>query len=136
MDQSQAATAKETFDVLIENLRGHRHALSEYVAKVMGFLLLAMGWLATSKDARAFFATNPFIKYCFAAALLLLGSMATALCIMAYRNSLRILGLMRGLGVMDSKYYEVFAVDRTTNAICVVGIAVLAILAAVLVASV
>src|SRR4051794_2481477 len=113
MDQGHAVTAKETFDVLFDDLRGHRPALFDNVAKVTGFLLLAIGWLATSKDARAFFGTNLFIKYCFSASFLLLGSMAIASCVIAYRHSLRMLDLMRGIECMDRKYYEFFAIDKT-----------------------
>jgi hypothetical protein len=136
MDQGQAATAKETFDALIDNLRGHRPMLFDNVAKVTGFLLLAIGWLATSKDARAFFGTNPLIKYSFACAFLLLGSMTIASCIMAHRFSLRMLDLMRELNVMDSKYYEIFAIDKYIATICSTDIGILAILAAVFIASV
>lgn len=136
MDQGQAATAKETFDLLVDDLRGHRPALFDNVAKVTGFLLISIGWLATSKDARAFFGVNPFIKYCFVAAFLLLGSMASASCIMAYRHSLRMLDLMRGIEFMDSKYYEILSINKYTNIICVTGIVILAILAAVFIASV
>lgn len=50
--------AKAHFDVLFASLKGYQEGLFDGAFKSSGFLILVIGWLLTSKDARGYLADN------------------------------------------------------------------------------
>jgi len=60
---------KTHFDVLFGSLKDHQTGLFDGAFTFTGFLVLVIGWLLTSKDARAFLASNGPVRRLCAAAL-------------------------------------------------------------------
>lgn len=52
MHMPPVADNKARFDILFETLRDYQQSLLDNSAKTAGFLLLSIGWLATSQTAR------------------------------------------------------------------------------------
>ena len=71
MESGQGDTNdKQKFDLLYGNLCEIGKTLLDSTAKVTGFLLLAAGWIATSKDMRAFLKEDEISAYLAVAALI------------------------------------------------------------------
>ena len=60
---------KAHFDVLFGSLKGYQEGLLDGAFKASGFLILVVGWLLTSKEARTYFALNTRARRLGAAAL-------------------------------------------------------------------
>ena len=79
MLDSVVTNTKQEFDLHMAALTDTQKLLLDNTAKVAGFLLLALGWLATSEDARNYLTDNPRVAIVFVAAILIAYVMAAAL---------------------------------------------------------
>ena len=69
--QTEAAPPKEIFALLHASFVKHREGLIQGGYKVVGFLLVVLGWLLTSASARTLFTDSPGAKLIASFALLL-----------------------------------------------------------------
>lgn len=60
---------KAHFDVLLDSLKDYQAGLFDGAFKFTGFLVLVIGWLLTSKEARAYLASNALARRLCATAL-------------------------------------------------------------------
>ncbi|MDJ0707241.1 MAG: hypothetical protein QNJ46_28535 [Leptolyngbyaceae cyanobacterium MO_188.B28] len=121
--------SKQEFDLLYETLCEIQEDLADGTAKVAGFLLLATGWFATSKNAQDFLESDKVAGYLAIAALA--GTFIFYVCasMKIFLISKHTFLLLKQLHFMPTKYYESRRVDVATIAIFVVGNFVLAVLA-------
>ena len=125
---SQAATdkAKEEFDLLVQHVTDTHKSFVDNTAKVAGFLLLAIGWLATASDARTFLSGNKGFACIAAIAVAAAYFLSVWASKIAYNASRRAIGRLGELSYLPPSAYRDRALNQSTFAVCVVGNGVLA----------
>jgi hypothetical protein len=125
---SSPQEARQEFDLHVAHLTETHKAFIENTAKVAGFLLLALGWFATSKDARAFLASTPSVTAFASMAVTAAYVLSVAASWVAYRVSAKAFRRLNELAYLPQSAYEGRLLGPVTFAVCVAGNGVLAAL--------
>ena len=120
--------ARHEFDLHVAHLTETHKAFIENTGKVAGFLLLALGWFATSKDARAFLASSPGVTALAALAVTAAYLLSVGASWVAYRMSVKAFRRLNELACLPRSAYEARMLGPTTFAVCLAGNGVLAAL--------
>lgn len=136
MNDDPAGRLKQEFDLHIGFLTETNKAFVDNTGKVAGFLLLALGWLATSEDAREYLASTPQIAKLAALAVAVTFLLYTAASLGAYRRSRDSYVRLVDLAYLPESAFKARKLGLATSAVCVVGTAVLACLLVALLASI
>jgi hypothetical protein len=107
MNDRSADTARQEFDLHIAVLTDTQKALVEATAKVAGFLLLALGWLATSEQARTYLARDKPAAIVFALAMVVAYLISAFLTWLAYRACAKTYSHLQSLAHLPERAYEV-----------------------------
>jgi hypothetical protein len=113
--------AQRQFDVLYQTLCDIQTRLLDSNSKVAGFLLLATGWMATSKDARQFLQSEPHARGIVIAALV--GAFVLYVCasFQAWWISRQTLSLLNNLSFLPENCYKQRRVPLSTLLIFSLG---------------
>lgn len=122
------------FDVLYEMLSDIQQRFMDNNAKVAALLLLGVGWVATSKDARNFLATMHHAKAIGIAATSTAFFVYVIASLQAWWISRKTLASLSNLDFMPVEYYRERQLRLSTVLICTLGNASLAALSIALVA--
>ena len=87
MAQLDEQRTKLEFELHLSHITEMHKAFFDNMSKVSGFLLLALGWFATSKDARAYLASEPTLSTLAAIGVLAAYLLSVAAAVVAYRAS-------------------------------------------------
>ena len=120
--------SKEEFYLHVAHLTDVSKAFVENAAKVAGFLLLALGWYATSKDARAFLASEPGITALAATAAGVAYVLSVVAQWIAYRVSGNSFRRLQAIAYLPESAYKTRRLSLTTLWVCAAGNGVLAAL--------
>jgi hypothetical protein len=126
--ESQDQLRKAEFDLHVSHLTETHKAFIENTGKVAGFLLLALGWFATSKDARFFLTSTPEVAILAALAVVTAYLLSVAASWVAYRVSAKGLRRLKALAYLPPSAYEGRVLGPVTFWVCVAGNGVLAAL--------
>jgi TRAP-type C4-dicarboxylate transport system permease small subunit len=107
-------TMKEQFDLLYANLKYYRDSSIDSVFKVAGFLIIVGGWLLTSRDARAFLASNSLIRFTAVAVILVIAVVYTLIAVRILRDSQRAFDRLRQLSYMPTELFQELLIRPTT----------------------
>lgn len=119
---------KEEFALQVEYITETHKAFIENTAKVAGFLLLALGWYATSNEARAFLAYTRSIAVISAIAVAAAYLLSVGASWIAYQSSTKAVRRLNELSYLPQSSYEGRILGRTTFIVCVAGNGVLSAL--------
>jgi hypothetical protein len=108
------ATKKEQFEVLYGVLKSYRDSSLDTVLKVMGFLILAMGWVVTSENARAFIAGDVTVKWASVTVVLATAVLFALFAIRVLRQSRATFRALKALDYMSTDYFRCMVADRFT----------------------
>ena len=126
MPANSPQKTKEEFDLQVAHLTETHKAFIENTAKVAGFLLLALGWFATSEGARNFLVSTPRIKALAATAVAAAYLLSVVASWVAYDVSVKGLRRLDELAHLPRSAYEARVLGPVTFVACVVGNGVLA----------
>lgn len=124
MDQK----ARLEFNLHVTHLTSTHEAFITNTGKVAGFLLLALGWYATSEGARNFFASAPIMAFMAALAVASAYCLSVGASWVAYRVSANAIRRLQELDYLPPSAYEGRVLGPITFAVCVGGNGVLALL--------
>jgi|SRR5919205_2766233 hypothetical protein len=108
MDADNAASTKEKFELGLEMLKGYRSDLQDRFEKSTALMMIVVGWLITSKDARTSIAESPLLFW--GSVVIMTASMAMY-CLTVYNFIRRFREIQRtveALGYMETPYYTRF----------------------------
>ena len=128
MSDAQDQRKKLEFDLHVAHLTDTHKGFIDNTGKVAGFLLLALGWFATSNDARAFLASAPNVTLLAALAVACAYLLSAVASWVAYRVSAKGLRRLNELAYLPVSAYEARVLGPVTFAVCVAGNGVLAAL--------
>jgi hypothetical protein len=103
---SNLATSKEQFDLLYANLKYYRDSAIDSVFKVAGFLIVVGGWLVTSKDARAFLASNFTVRLTAVVVIVVIAAVYTLITIRVMRHSQLTFDRLKELAYMPTEHFQ------------------------------
>jgi hypothetical protein len=129
VSMSENSNAQRRFDVLYGSLSEIQKGLVDSATQVAGFLLLATGWIATSKEARTFLHEQKSARYL--AALALAGAFILYMSgsVGAFVLSRRTFRSLNALDFMPPDYYTARSITLAVLLTVLSGNAFLAILA-------
>lgn len=116
---------RQEFDLHVAHLTDTHKAFIENTSKVAGFLLLALGWFATSKDARTFLASTPNCTALAALAVTAAYLLWVGASWITYRVSLKTFRRLQELAYLPQSAYEARALGPVTFGACIAGNGVL-----------
>ena len=125
MTDTTNGDAKQEFELHVAYLTETQKSFVENTSKVAGFLLLALGWFATSKDARAYIGSAHQIAYFSAMAVAAAYLLSAGASWVVYRASAKTYQKLVGLAYLHETAYEARKLGLSTFVICVVGTGVL-----------
>ena len=128
MAATSSQESRLEFDLHVAHLTETHKAFIENTAKVAGFLLLALGWFATSKDARTFLASTPNVTALAALAVAAAYLLSVGASWVAYRVSVKAFRRLNELACLPQSAYEARMLGPVTFVVCVAGNGVLAAL--------
>ncbi|WP_421870413.1 hypothetical protein [Motiliproteus sp.] len=137
MTETAESKVRLEFDLHISHLTSTHVAFINDTSKVAGFLLLALGWYATSGDARDFLAVTPMMTNLAAVAIASAYLLSVCASWVAYRVSANAIRRLRELDYLPPSAYEGRVLGPITFAACVGGNGILAglLIAALLIGS-
>jgi hypothetical protein len=130
MSDTSSSETKHEFDLHVTHLIETHKAFIDNSGKVAGFLLLALGWFVTSKDARAFLGSNPNVATLAASAVTTAYLLSVGASWVAYRVSTKTLRRLNQLAYLPPPAYEARVLGLATFVVCAFGNGVLAALLA------
>lgn len=109
-DRLQAEIARVRFELLHDALKAERAAYTTIVWSSFSLLLIALGWLLTSKDTREFLRDNPGVRRVALSAVLVVAALHAVVLGFHVAGSQRIVGLLANdcyvrLAAMGEEYY-------------------------------
>src|SRR4051812_31665130 len=116
-DPQPQASKREVFELLISELKEYRSGIIENAAKVTGFLLLAIGWLATSQAPRSIL-DSPLLKVLTCASLLVAASMTIRMYVNVYNLSQSAYDQLQRLNYMEPSHYRGRLIDPLLRNVC------------------
>ena len=134
MNTADLPETKLRFDTLYGSLCEVQRALLDNTAKVAGFFLLALGWLATSESARLFLATDSTSRLVTVGSILGVVLLTMFVSAKAYKTSQFLYSELLTLSFLPPAYFQTRRVDGGTFAVYLAGNACLALVLAVVVA--
>ena len=136
MTDLQSLQAKQEFDLHVAHLTETHKAFVENTGKVAGFLLLALGWFATSEGARAFLRSSPSVTALVAIAVAAAYILAVTASWVAYRTTAKTYSRLKELAYLPQSAYEGRLLGPVTFGVCIAGNGVLSalLIAALLIA--
>jgi hypothetical protein len=111
---SEMVTMKEQFDLLYANIKYYRDSSIDSVFKVAGFLIVVGGWLVTSRDARAFLASNFLIRLTAVAVILVIAGVYMLIAIRVLRDSRRTFDRLEQLSYMPTENFQEVLIRPST----------------------
>jgi hypothetical protein len=111
---SNMATSKEQFDLLYANLKYYRESSIDGVFKVAGFLIVVGGWLVTSKDARAFLASNFPVRLTAVVVIVVIAAVYTLIAIRVMRHSQLTFDRLKELAYMPTEHFQEVLIRPST----------------------
>ena len=126
MAQLDEQRTKLEFELHLSHITEMHKAFFDNMSKVSGFLLLALGWFATSKDARAYLASEPTLSTLAAIGVLAAYLLSVAAAVVAYRASRLALQRLNELNFLPASAYVNRALLAPTFLVCTLGNGVLA----------
>jgi len=126
MPANSPQATKEEFDLHVAHLTDTHKAFIDNTAKVSGFLLLALGWFATSEGARNYLTSTPTIAALAATAVAAAYLLSVVASWVAYRVSVKGMRRLNELAHLPRSAYEARVLGPVTFVACVVGNGVLA----------
>jgi hypothetical protein len=120
-DRSHPGDLKQQFDLLHNHLSEIQRTIVENTAKVTGFLLLAMGWLATSSGARDYLKTH--LALCWVGSAAVVGTLAAASLAswLAYRASDITFQRLVALDYLPTSCYDIRRVGARSLVLYIAG---------------
>ena len=109
----------------VTHLTETHKAFIDNTGKVAGFLLLALGWFVTSKDARAFLGSTPNVAALAASAVITAYLLSVGASWVAYRVSTKALRRLNQLAYLPPAAYQARVLGLATFVVCVAGNGVL-----------
>lgn len=128
MSASRTGDPKIEFDLQHNTLCEVQRALLDNTAKVAGFLLLAIGWIATSETARKFLAADPPSRRATVAAVIAVFLLAALASVKAFKVSNVTYRRLVELNYVPVHCYAGRRVDTAVLVVYVIGNAALAAL--------
>jgi hypothetical protein len=128
LPETNAPEKKQEFDVEYASLCDVQRAVMDGAAKLAGFFLLAIGWIATAESARTFLRNDSIVRQ--VATLAVAGVLALALAALwfSYRQSREIYDRLVGLDYLPKHCFESRVITKLALAIYMAGNALLAVL--------
>ena len=126
MLESDQSRRRLEFDLHLSHITETHRALLENSGKVAAFLLLALGWLATSESARSYLATTPRLAAIGALAVFAGWLFSAIASWVGYRASNAALSRLRELDFLSPPAYESRRIGPATLCACIFGNAALA----------
>lgn len=97
---------KEKYGVIYESLKDVYKYYTTDVTKTVAFLLLCIGWLATSDKSRDFIRKNKVSRISSIIALVIIGLIHIRTSFNAYVSSQHKISVLSAMDYLDPKYYE------------------------------
>ena len=128
MSQPDAPDRKQEFDLQYASLCEVQRAVMDGAAKLAGFFLLAIGWIATAESARTFLRNDSSLRQI--AIFVVAGVLALSLAALwfSYRQSREIYTRLVGLYFLPRHCFESRVITKLALAIYMAGNALLATL--------
>ena len=128
MSRTETPDTKSEFEIQYASLCEVQRAVMDGVAKLAGFFLLAIGWIATADGARNYLRSDPGVR--FIAILVVAGVLVLALASIwfSYRQSRSIFLRLVGLGHMPTHCFESRVITKLALGIYMAGNTLLAAL--------
>lgn len=126
MPDTQDQARKSEFDLHVAHVTEIHKAFIENTGKITGFLLLSVGWFATSRDARAFLASNSDLTFVAILAVVAAYGLSLAASWVGLHTSRKALLRLKALDYLPPVAYEARALGPVTFAVCAIGNGVLA----------
>jgi hypothetical protein len=128
MTHGSQSARQEEFALLVEHVTATHKSFIDSTAKVTGFLLLALGWFATSDAARQFLSSNLDISVLAAISVAAAYLLSVVASWVAYRVSCDATRRLKELSYLPETAYQGRVLGTTTFLVCVAGNGVLALL--------
>ncbi len=128
MTHGSQSARQEEFALLVEHVTATHKSFIESTVKVTGFLLLALGWFATSDAARQFLSSNLDISVLAAISVAAAYLLSVAASWVAYRASCDATRRLKELSYLPETAYQGRILGTTSFLVCVAGNGVLALL--------
>ncbi len=128
MTTSESLPVKEEFDLHVAHTTDMHKSFIESSLRVAGFLLLALGWFATSNDAREFLASARSVTVLAALAVAFAYLLSVGASWVAYKFSCKAAQRLTELAYLPQSAYEGRILGTSTFFICIFGNGVLAVL--------
>jgi len=108
------ASLKDQHEYLVSVLKDTYSGLIDFAFKHGALIAIAMGWLVTSDDARAFLAQSPISRFCLCAAVILLTSFHARWVGVFYRRSVDAHQKLVALGYLPRDFLDLRLIRRHT----------------------
>jgi hypothetical protein len=125
---AESRDPKHEFDLHVSHITETHKAFIDNTGKVAGFLLLGLGWFATSESARAYLAAAPYIARLAALAVVAAFGFSAVASWIAYRVTEQALRRLAVLDYLPPSAYAARRLSLPTFVVCVAGNGVLATL--------
>lgn len=102
----EGGSAKEQFDLLYAKLVYYRDSAIESVFKVVGFLVLATGWIITSDKAREFVSSDPLVRWSAVTVIVFVAVTFAVIATQVTRQSLQTFEALKELNYMPVSYFQ------------------------------
>ncbi|HEV8582500.1 MAG TPA: hypothetical protein VGX68_25825 [Thermoanaerobaculia bacterium] len=127
------ADDKSRFEILFGALRDHQQGLLENTAKTAGFLLLSIGWLATSQTARETLNADGLLRGAAIGGVLVATALYIAAAFHVYRAAQRIRARLIELAYLPLEDIETRGISALLLAVLTLGNLTISLLLVVLI---
>lgn len=103
---------QESFRVLLETAKDAYKLYVQNVMGTLGVLLLAIGWMVTSKESRNFLGDTDSIRILSIVVIVFLAFAHTAVCLFAYRVAAKKFVQLQDLDYADVEYFESYKLPK------------------------
>ena len=128
MPDTSLQESRQEFDLHVAHLTETHKAFIENTGKVAGFLLLALGWFATSDGARTFLASTPQVTALAALAVTVAYLLSVGASWVAFRVSVKAFRRLNEIAYLPQSAYADRVLGPITFGVCIAGNGVLAVL--------
>ena len=128
MTEDAEHKARLEFELHVAHLSATHEAFISNTGKVAGFLLLALGWFATSEAARGFLSSTPVMTALAAVAVAAAYGLSIGASWVAYRVSANAIRRLEELAYLPPSAYEGRVLGPVTFVVCVGANGVLSVL--------
>ncbi len=107
---------REKFDLLLESLKDIQGEFLADNMKVIGFLLIAIGWLVTSEKSRAYLKSRPVVGYFAIGCIIIASGIHVLYNFHLFNQSAMTMALIDRLELVERIYYEPYLISSNQMA--------------------